>query len=202
MVKEQYAVRKKAGHTVMWKYDDASGNVAVCQKKAVVKPRVMPQEKHKEFRKSNPGAKKHSIKSGIYRKKSRVDLLNGFSEDLDELREGFRSLTQLLEDYTLTGNMHEIIKLFSLVLLGYTAELFLKYESNPALFCSRAPVVLVERHKLDFTGGFEHLSNIIQSLVVDTSLDGKLRHHNPSVLPDVFFSERIDECAYIRVKRK
>ena len=169
MSREQNAVRKKARRTVAWKYDDATGNVAAYQRKTVVEPRVMTKEKYKEFRKSNPGAKKHSIHSGIYRNQSRLDLVNGFSVDLEELRKGFRSLTQLLEDYTLTGNMHEIIQLFSLVLLGYTSELFLKYERCPSLFCSRAPVVLVERHKVDFTGGFEHLSHIIQSLVIDTS---------------------------------
>lgn len=200
MNKKQFAANKKTDCAVIWQYDDASGQVADCRKKTVVKPRSMTKERYREFKKSNTGAKKRRIQSGIYQNQSRLDLMNGISVELSELKKGFRSLSQLLEDYALTGNMNEITQLFSLVLLGYTAELFLKYESYPTLFCSRAPVILVEKHRNDFTGGFEHLSNIIQCLAIDTSLGGKLRHHNPAVLPDVFFSERIDECAYMRVK--
>lgn len=93
----------------------------------------------------------------------------------------------MLEDYTMVGNGQEIIRLFSLILLGYTARMFLGTAQNPDLLCSRVPVVLVHAHRQDFTGGFEHLSKIVECLAVDTSLDGKLHHHAPAVLPNIYF---------------
>lgn len=199
-MKKETDVKQNKITTIRWKYDDSSGQVADIYKKTIVKPRAMTKDKYKEYKESNCRAKKHSIKSGIYKKQSRIDLLDSCSSEIDELKEGFQSLTKLLEDYEITANAKEVMQLFSLILAGYTSELFLEFENSPTLFCSRAPVVLVERHKTDFTGGFEHLANIVRCLIVDTSSDGKLRHHNPAVLPDKFFSETIEECSYIKVK--
>lgn len=199
-MKKETDVKQNKITTIRWKYDDSSGQVADFKKKTIVKPRALTKDKYKEYAETNISAKKRSIKSGIYKNKSRIDLLDGCSTDIDELKEGFQALTKLLGDYEITANAKEVIQLFSLILTGYTSELLLEYESCPSLFCSRAPVVLVERHKTDFTGGFEHLANIVRCLTVDTSSDGKLRHHNPVVLPDEFFCETIEECSYIRIK--
>lgn len=192
--------QNKPAKTECWKYDDCSGQSVQKEKKRVVRVKALSKEKYEDSKHDAISKKERIIESGIYNRKSRIDLLEGYSDDVEDLKAGFDSLTQLIADYTLTGNSKEMMRLFSLILMGYTTRLFLQYAYNPMLLSTRAPVICVQRDKYEFTGGFEHLSYIVQCFAVDTSLDGKLRHYNPAVLPNAYFTERIDECAYLSVK--
>lgn len=200
MQKKAEVKKHKTNRGLMWQYDDQSGQVSERQKKAIVKTRRKSKEEYQTLLENTSGYKELKIKSGIYRHEKRNDLLINGIDDFEELKEGFQDINCLLKDYELAGNGKEMMKLLSAMLLGYTVRMFLGYSRNPDLLCSRAPVVLAHPNKQDFTGGFEHLAKIIECFAVDTSLDGKLHHHTPAVLPDYYFSETIDECAFLQTK--
>lgn len=200
MKKQGSENQSKPIKTQEWEYDDHSGHSVQRKGKTVVKAKTLSQAKYMKLSETNHKTKKIPIKSGIYQGRIRSDLLGGRLKYLDDLSAGLNAVIQLIQDYELVGNRKTIIQLFSFILLGYTQALFEEYAFSPMMHCTRAPVVLVQPHKKDFTGGFEHLANIIRCFAVDTSLDGKLRHHNPAVLPDEFFSKSTQECAYMRLK--
>ena len=182
-----------------WRYDDKTYQTVKRKGKKVIEKKLIRKEKLDDLEKDGVHFRKIKVKNYIQNNMTKKEESQAREKMQGASKVGFHALENMLQDYSLGGSAQEILRLFSMLLLGYTNKIFHKYATGHLLQCSRAPIVLVKQHKTDGCGGFEHLAHFVESIAVDTSVNELLQHHNPAVLPEEYCTSTLIESAYMQV---
>lgn len=187
-----------------WKYSDGAYGSVLYNTETAVADRVQDYRNKGVFLWSKNKNEKAGMEtaelcfsSGITKENGKLTREAILLDDV-ALRDGYWGLHRMFSGYAKDGTPKEILSLFSLILSGYTARICLKKQKEPSLYFSRAPIVLIRKHRNDLCGGFEHLERIAQSLIVDTGYSTDFRIKNPPVIPTKRRVSRIEDCAYAR----
>lgn len=185
-----------------WRYDNGKYMVCIVQGQKVKSEQWVSEADLANTIGNSDYYKKRKIKSVLQGGLDQEEAIEYSKKDLSHYNDAFLDIAKLVDAYASSGCSTAFLRLMTYVLSGYTYRSFMEQYENPHLLSYRAPVVQIKPHSKDFCEGFEHLSNLVECFVCSTAKNTDMVHHNPIVLPSNYLATRIDECAYMYIRRK